>query len=152
MCQVSRVRCHVSRVTSKSQTVRARELNFWENGYLLSPVICHMSGVTCDMSRVPCHMSLIFLLSFLLDKVVKLVGGGSVIIGADPVYFLWNHVFSQWKSRSKCTWKLLRWVFKGQDNHVFNILSFPVKTWEGSQFGQTTPLPGACRKIPSQMS
>ena len=46
--------------------------------------MCHMSNLMCDMScvvsPVPCHF---FSFSF-LDKVVKLVGGGSVIHGATP--------------------------------------------------------------------
>ena len=46
--------------------------------------ICHMSRVTCQVSRVTYHVSLEFFyyflfFFFLLDKVVKLVGGGSVI-------------------------------------------------------------------------
>ena len=36
----------------KSQTVRARELKFWENVH--PPQTCHMSCVTC---HVPCHVS-----------------------------------------------------------------------------------------------
>ena len=62
-----------------------------------------MSRVTCHVSRVTCHMSkkknnyilfiyFIYLFIFLrkkkLDKVVELVGGGSVINGAYPVYFI----------------------------------------------------------------
>ena len=59
---MSHVTCHVSRVT------------------------CHVSRVTCHMSRVTCHL-FIFLLFFFLDKVVKLIGGGSVMNGAYPVQF-----------------------------------------------------------------
>ena len=48
-------------------------------------VMCHMSCVTCHVSRVTRHMSHvkynIFLFIF-LEKVLKLVGGGSVIKGA----------------------------------------------------------------------
>ena len=43
------------------------------------PTKCHMSGVTGQVSH--------FLFYFFLDKVVKLVGGGSVINGAYPVQF-----------------------------------------------------------------
>ena len=54
-CHVSHVKCHMS-------------------------VMCHMSSVTCQVSHV------FFLSSFFLNiffyKVVKLVGGGSVINGA----------------------------------------------------------------------
>ena len=51
----------------------------------MSRVMCHMSFVMCYMSCVTCHVShvTIFLIIF-LDKVVKLVGGGSVINGAAP--------------------------------------------------------------------
>ena len=40
-----------------------------------------MSRVTCHMSHVTCHFF------FFLDKVVELIGGGSVINGAYPVQF-----------------------------------------------------------------
>ena len=39
----------------KSQTVKARELNFWENVYPIKHFTCHMSSVTCDMSCIMCH-------------------------------------------------------------------------------------------------
>ena len=72
----------------KSQTIRARELKFWENvrpqqhvTYIC--VTCHMLHVIFHVSHVTCHMSqfflLIFFFLFFLDKVVKLIGGGSVI-------------------------------------------------------------------------
>ena len=53
-------------------------------------VMCHVSRVTCHMSRVTCPMShfLIFLIFFFFsfsDKVVNLIGGGSVINVAYPV-------------------------------------------------------------------
>ena len=65
----------------------------------MSRVMCHVSCVMCHVSRVTCHMSkkklyfnflIFFLLLFLkkLDKVVELVGGGSVINGAYPVQFM----------------------------------------------------------------
>ena len=49
----------------------------------MSHVTCHMSHVTCHMSHVTCHMSHVTC-NFLLDIVLKLVGGGSVINGAYP--------------------------------------------------------------------
>ena len=52
----------------------------------MSHVTCHMSHVTCQMSCVPCHIFFFF-----FDKVVKLMGGGSFINGADPVKFLTLH-------------------------------------------------------------
>ena len=39
--------------------------------------MCCMSHVMSDVSHVPCHMKFFFL--FLFNKLVKLVGGGSVI-------------------------------------------------------------------------
>ena len=52
-------------------------------------VICHVSHVTCHVSCVTCHMSHVtfFFSSSFSDKVVKLIGGGSVINGAYPVLF-----------------------------------------------------------------
>ena len=47
-------------------------------------VTCHVSHVMCHVSRVTCH-NLFF---FFSDKVLKLIGGGSVINGAYPVQFL----------------------------------------------------------------
>ena len=47
----------------------------------MSCVMWHMSHVTCDMSYV---IIFFFFLLLNLEKVVKLVGGGSVIIGVTP--------------------------------------------------------------------
>ena len=48
-CLVSSVRCQVSGVRwhLQSQTVRARELKFWEKVHLPPAVTCHLSCVTC---------------------------------------------------------------------------------------------------------
>ena len=55
----------------------------------VSCVMCHVSYVTCHVSHITCHMShvTIFFFLFFSDKVVKLIGGGSVINGAYPVLF-----------------------------------------------------------------
>ena len=45
-------------------------------------VRCHVSGVTCHVSHVRCH------LKKKNYNMVELVGGGSGINGAYPVYFL----------------------------------------------------------------
>ena len=52
--------------------------------YLPPCVTCHMFNVTCHMSHVSCPMSPLTFSSsfFLLDNVVELVGGGTVINGA----------------------------------------------------------------------
>ena len=52
-----------------------------------SHVMCHMSGVTCQLSHGMCQVSCVTFFSFLLDKVVELVGGGSVFTVAYPVQF-----------------------------------------------------------------
>ena len=54
----------------KSQTIRARELTFWENVYPPPHVTCHMSHVTCHVSCVTCrvwHVTF-FLLSFFTNR------------------------------------------------------------------------------------
>ena len=53
----------------------------------MSCVMCHMSRVTCHMSHVTCHLShvtchIFFCYCCFFGKVVKLIGGGSVINGA----------------------------------------------------------------------
>ena len=67
----------------ESQTVRARELKFWETVHHVSCVMWHMSRVLCQVSSVTCHMSFFFFFcrKIKLDKVVELVGGGSVSVG-----------------------------------------------------------------------
>ena len=42
----------------------------------MSHVMCHVSGFMCHLSCITCHVSFLFIFS---DKVVGLVGGGSVI-------------------------------------------------------------------------
>ena len=41
----------------KSQTVRARELKFWENVHPPPCVTCQVSSVTCPVSHGRCHIS-----------------------------------------------------------------------------------------------
>ena len=65
-----------------SQAVRARELTFWEKVHLLPPVTCHVSHVKFFVVVV--------------DKVVKLVGGGSIIrwhVTCDT----WHVICDTWK-------------------------------------------------------
>ena len=49
-----------------------------------------MSGVRCQVSGVMCQVSGVWCIFFFFfsDKVVGLVGGGSVINGAYPAYFV----------------------------------------------------------------
>ena len=49
-----------------SQTIRARELKFWENAHPTPCVMGHMSRVTCHVSLVTCHMSYVILLFYIL--------------------------------------------------------------------------------------
>ena len=62
----------------------------------MSRVTCHISHVTCHVSHVRCHMYFFFYLLlffvFFSNKVVKIIGGGSVIHGAYPVYFFVSHL------------------------------------------------------------
>ena len=78
-----------------SQAIRARELKFWENIHPpphvtcnLSLVTCHVSNVICHVSHVTCHM--FFFVCFFWDKVLEIIGVGSVINGA----YTKNHFFS----------------------------------------------------------
>ena len=41
----------------KSQTIKARELKFWENVHPWQHVTFHVSHVTCHMLHVTCHLS-----------------------------------------------------------------------------------------------
>ena len=64
------------------QSVRARELKFWENFHPtlcvmchishvtchMSPVICHLSRVTCHLSHVTCYVSAFLIYFFLIKK------------------------------------------------------------------------------------
>ena len=51
--------------------------------------MCHMSGVTCQVSDVRCQVSH----AIFFDKVAELVGGGSVINEAYPVYLFFIFLF-----------------------------------------------------------
>ena len=87
-----------------SQTVRARELKFGEKVHLPPHVMCLMSHFTFYMSHFTCHMSH-FTQKNIKSKVVKLVGGWSVIKRSYPVqfriHFLWlfpSHTeFLKWR-------------------------------------------------------
>ena len=64
----------------KSQIIRAREMNFWENVHPPLYVTCHKLHGLCQVSGVTYH----FFFSFLYI-VVALVIGGSVTNGAYPI-------------------------------------------------------------------
>ena len=58
-----------------SQTVRARDLKFWEQVHCPPLVTCQMPYVMCHMSRVTCHKSFVAALSSSRSLVVcPLVG------------------------------------------------------------------------------
>ena len=61
---------------------KPEELGSWNFERMFTPH--NMSHVTCCMSRVTCHMSYVIIIIFFY-KVVKFMGGGSVINGAYPV-------------------------------------------------------------------
>ena len=67
-----------------TQTARARELKFWENGHPPPRVTCHLSGVRCHVSGVTCHVSPVTFYFLFFFKVVELVDGRSVINGTTP--------------------------------------------------------------------
>ena len=48
---------------------------------MFTPTMSHMSNARCHMSGVTCHVSCVMCQVF-FDKVMELVGGGSVINGA----------------------------------------------------------------------
>ena len=52
----------------------------------MSGVMCHVSGVRCHVHYLSFFFFLIF--SFLFDKVMELVGGGSVFKKAYPVHLV----------------------------------------------------------------
>ena len=56
MCHMSHVRCHTL-LFNLSQTVKARDLQFWHNIHYTLWVQFLMSGVTCQVSRVTYHWS-----------------------------------------------------------------------------------------------
>ena len=58
----------------------------------------------CQLSRVTCHVSLNnpFSSFFISEKVVKLVGGGSVINEADPSIFFKFSFFSRFDYLGAC--------------------------------------------------
>ena len=77
----------------QSQTGRVSVLKFWENVHptlcvrcQVSDFTCHVSPVTCHLSRVRLHKKKIYI--YILKKILKLVGGGSVINGLYPVFIL----------------------------------------------------------------
>ena len=68
-----------------SLTVKPKKLKFLKEVHLLPTVMCQISCVKCHMSHVTCHVSLVM---FFFDKLVKRVGGGSVINGlAESIFF-----------------------------------------------------------------
>ena len=75
-----------------------------------SPPPCvtyHMSSVTCQVSGVRCHMSDVMFFS--PDKVMELVGGGSVTNRAYPVQFIlyYERVQPFGLTSLSCNWVIL---------------------------------------------
>ena len=63
---------NMSSTNLHSQTVSAKELKH---------VMCQASHVMCQLSHITCHIFVFFCFCSSLDKVIKLVSGGSVING-----------------------------------------------------------------------
>ena len=99
----------------KSQTERARELKLWENVHTLQHVTCHMSHVTCHMSCVTCHKCFLC-----VEKVVKLIGGGSVINEPTPSSF-------QTKNNKSMIFKFCLWYLTTTIFSLFSRLVFACK-------------------------
>ena len=74
-----------------------------------------MSHVTCHVSHVMCQMWHFFL--FFSDNLVKLIGGGSVINVAYPVFFMYTDTDSIYQpSYGRGGWFLVLWL----------AISFPI--------------------------
>ena len=73
---------HVTHVRCKVSGVRCQ----------VSGVRCQVSHVTFQLSRVMCHVSCVTYFLFHLYKVNGLVGRGSIINGAYPVYFSFGFI------------------------------------------------------------
>ena len=100
--------------------------------------MCHTSRFTCHVSIVTCHMSHINLIFFFFffDKVVKLIGGGSVINGAYPsslfyerrLYLLtFRHSSAQKATEERC---LLNFLAEQTKSYDSLICFLPVCMWE----------------------
>ena len=89
----------------QSQTIRVRELKFWENVHPPQHVTCHMSPVMCHKTNVTCQVSYA---TFFFYKVVKLIVEGSVINGAYTVcflFFLWTYDWNTLSESQLTSWK-----------------------------------------------
>ena len=107
----------------------------WNCETMLTPTTCHMSCVTCHMSHVTCHMSCVMCHMSCKKKnynnkniYIELVGWGSVINGAYPVYFITV------KASKKEQWSQVSFVTSGIKVEDF-FLSFPGVMWDRSPVG-----------------
>ena len=101
--------------------------------------MCHVSRVTCHVSHVTCHMSrffFFFFFSFLFsDKVVKLIGGGSVINGGLPRLVINNILFFTIQTLHKGFYKLGEYcvqlldLFNGGN---YNFIFYCLGNWHWS--------------------
>ena len=55
-CQVLLVICHVSGIVCLYQTVKARDMTFWEYDHFPPSATCHMSYVMCQVSHKQNYM------------------------------------------------------------------------------------------------
>ena len=125
-----------------SQTVRSRELNFWENDPPTLCVMCHILCVTCHLSHdtifsifTKNYNKVDFFSSLKkLDKVVELVGGRSVNNGSYPILF-----FSPNRPTGPI-WSSSRDVHRYVDLSPFHINFFKASHWPSDHMIRYRPL------------
>ena len=88
-------------------------------GKCLPTTMCHKSCASCHWSRVMCHI-LSFLIWIWIYKLVKLVGGGSVINGSTPSSFSWLILWKNKHDIEKKThlWKKHFWCSLGASSRL----------------------------------
>ena len=98
----------------KKQTVRARELKFWENVHPPQRVMCHVSCVMCHVSHVTCHVSHVtchyffYYIFFCLIKCWKYSVEGLLSTGPTPSSLWYEHAP---KSSLVVPIRLLKWWY-----------------------------------------
>ena len=88
---------------SYSQTIKAKELKFWEKGHLLhlSPVKCNVSRVICHMLHVTCQWSCFFVLFLTKWRSYSLEGLLSTRPTLSTFYYVGQNII-------KAKWHLLK--------------------------------------------
>ena len=100
--------------------------------------MCHVSHITCHMSHVVCHMShVVFLYIYIFYKVVRLVGGGSVINRATLSIFLVRTILKKIhlndpKTRKTWTWYMTLQKTTGYLDHYPSRYTKSQWGWEST--------------------